>query len=495
MREVGQALYSKEAYKDENMILNLKGVTPAKLNQNTTWLWGNELRLSLLTLTEGSNAITSKKGIRPGDPSYYWDIMKELRMDVTVVKLCSAAGQPGIQGSFVEVEFTDNWLIPQWSVYTPDGLWQLRAVRFEQLSNGNCKYTLQPFEQRDEFIAADNFKAGLHWAIGATTVSASKSDGNYSNTQTPLKATNQFGYHRYSEQIAGAAANMVINFALTTEGGGETTAWMPQEMKMFEFKRKLVQEQDLWFSKYNRNSMGQIMITYPESKEPIPRGSGVKEMLTAANRQYSYYRLSLDLINYAITSSYDNRLDDMPPHIVIHCGQGFSREFHKCIERDAVAKGYFTALGLAEIKEAAGGLTYGNYFNAYKTIDGRTVTLVVDDVFTKGSHARTQLKNGIVYDDLPILSYTGVVLNHGNTSSGDRNIQMVYEEGRETVTGIYKGLSDVPSVWGAAPQHGTPIMSTRKDINSYEYFCSQGINITNPYTCFYMNMEFDLATL
>jgi hypothetical protein len=492
MREVGIQLFSREAYKDENMLLNLKGITPAKLNRNLTWLWGNELRLPLLSLTEGSNAVTSKKGIRPGDPSYYWDIMKELRWDVSVVKCLSNKTNAGANGQVVEVEFTDNWLIPQWSVHTPDLKWQLRAEKFEQLSNGNYKYTLRPFVTRDEGIDEANFSAGRYWSIAAPTVSQSKSDGNYSNTMTPLKATNQFGYHRFSEQIAGAAANMVINFSIMTEGGGETTAWMPQEMKWFEFKRRLVLEQDLWFSEYNRDAGGRIMLVDPESKEPIPRGSGIREMLVAANRQYTYYRLNLDLINYAISSSYDNRLDDMPPHIVIHCGQGFKREFHKCIMRDAISKGYFTALGMAEIKEHAGGLSYGNYFDSYRTIDGRIVTLVEDDVFTKGTIARTQLKNGIVYDDLPILSYTGVVLNHGNTGSGERNIQMVYEEGREVVTGVYKGLSDIPAVWGAVPQ---TIMSTRKDLSSYEYFCSQGINISNPYTCFYMNMEFDLATL
>ena len=495
MRELGKAYYSREQYKDENMLLNLKGITPHKLNRATTWLWGNELRLPLLTLTEGSNAVTAKQGIRPGDPSYTWSVMKELRWTVQVKGLAGTYTNPGINGTPIQVEFTDNWLIPQWSVISPDGQWQLRAESFTETSNGTYVYLLRPFVSKPEAIDAANFTAGLSWTIAAPTVSASKSDGNYSNTQTTIEAMNQFGYHRFSEQIAGAAANMVVEFALPVEGGGEKVAWMPYEMKMFEHKRKMVLEQDLWFSEYNRNAQGQIMLIDPESKEPIPRGAGIREMLVAANRQYTYSKLSLELIDYALTSSYDNRFDDNPPHIVIHCGQGFKREFHRACFRSAVANNYFTALGHAEIKEHSGGLTYGNYFNSYKTIDGRVITLVEDDVFTKGPIARTQLKNGIVYDDLPVLSYTGVVMNHGTTSQGDRNIMMVYEEGREVVSGIYKGLSDVPAVWGAAPQHGTPIMSTRKDINSYEYFCSQGINIFNPYTCFYMNMAFDLADI
>ena len=82
MRELGKAYYSREQYKDENMLLNLKGITPHRLNRATTWLWGNELRLPLLTLTEGSNAVTAKQGIRPGDPSYTWSVMKELRWTV-----------------------------------------------------------------------------------------------------------------------------------------------------------------------------------------------------------------------------------------------------------------------------------------------------------------------------------------------------------------------------------------------------------------------------
>lgn len=87
MKEIGSTIYSKEAYKDENMLLNLKGLTPTLLSRNLTWLWGNELKMPLLTLTEASGAVTTRKPIKAGNPQYYWNVMTKLKMTTQQVDL------------------------------------------------------------------------------------------------------------------------------------------------------------------------------------------------------------------------------------------------------------------------------------------------------------------------------------------------------------------------------------------------------------------------
>jgi hypothetical protein len=64
---------------------------------------------------------------------------------------------------------------------------------------------------------------------------------------------------------------------------------------------------------------------------------------------------------------------------------------------------------------------------------------------------------------------------------------MVAEEGREYITGIYKGMSPIPGVWGKLPSSSESFLGTRQDIAAYEVMGSGGIAITNPTTSFWLD--------
>ena len=70
--------------------------------------------------------------------------------------------------------------------------------------------------------------------------------------------TNQFGFHRFSKIITGNIANIVTEFELDYDDGSKGTLWMPYEMRQFEFMRRRLLEEDLWFSAYNRDINGVI---------------------------------------------------------------------------------------------------------------------------------------------------------------------------------------------------------------------------------------------
>ena len=67
-----------------------------------------------------------------------------------------------------------------------------------------------------------------------------------------------------------------------------------------------------------------------------------------------------------------------------------------------------------------------------------------------------------------------------------RNVQIVYEEGREWQVGVYKGMANLPKEWAVAAGN---LISDTKDIASYEVITSQGINILNPTTSFIMRRQ------
>ena len=160
-------------------------------------------------------------------------------------------------------------------------------------------------------------------------------------------------------------------------------------------------------------------------------------------------------------------------------------EVNRAIKTDALAASYYEKLGHEEIMSGKDGyLSYGKYFNQYKTIDGHVITFKYSKLFDQGSYAEMDKKNGRMYKGLPYESYNMVILDQSMNDDGERNIQLVGEKGREVVTGIYKGMSPLPGSWGAISD--SKLLSTTKDEASYQIFVSQGITLKNYTTSYFL---------
>ena len=221
-------------------------------------------------------------------------------------------------------------------------------------------------------------------------------------------------------------------------------------------------EEDLWFSEYNRDVNGIIHLTDEKTGEAIPRGAGVRDILRAVGNYETYGPiLTLSRLDRIIHRIFDSRIDTIVKEIVLYCGKGFSYMFNDAIYRDARFKNYFVTLGANEIESAGGWMSYGKYFNKYKLINGQTLTIKVVDIFDNGIRARRDREAGRTYNGLPLTSYTA---------------------------GVYLGMADVPDSWRAAK---TNQLSDRQDIASYEVLGSQGINIKNPTTSFWLDFALE----
>ena len=488
MRELYQTSYDSRGYSDENMLLNYGLIEPAVLSRNLTYMWGKDSDMFPLTmLTEGQGAFKSVKPISLNDTQYTWHTMGRMKHTSKIVGLVDANATPGLGRTPFEVIMSDNWFIKSYTAFSPDGQSQVRVQsEGEKVGVNRYRYTfeLQGGTAAD-FVAAVNFTEGAAWVMGAPTIAASKSDGSRSNTMAPGKLTNQFGLHRYSKEIAGNTANKVTVIEFDLEDGSKTNLWMPFDMKVFELDRKLYNESDLWLSEYNRDDRGVIHLKDPDTGEPIPRGAGVFQALRSFGLHDTYSNLTYAKLNNTINSVFDNRVDHTPMEVVLYTGKGGAREFHNAIMSDAEARQYFTPLGE---KNISGGtyLTYGAYFNQYRTIDNRLVTVKVSNYFDHGLIAEAQRANGDMIGGLPRDSYTMVFLDQSRSDDGERNIQLVSEAGREHIVGIYKGMSPLPGSWGAAE---SKVISTRRDIASYEVIDTAGIAFKNPMTSFYLTRQ------
>ena len=491
MREIGSVQYDSALYNDENTLLNFKLIAPTKLNQAFTHLWGRDTdKFPLLSMTEGQMSNIPKRALNGADTQYTWNIMGRDKLTSRVKRLVTPAigGLVGTGGSSIVVEMEDNIIPYQFGVLLSDGKSLLRA-NTDGAPTGRNTFTYTFVSQTGEGVAESNFTAGTHWALQVPTIAASKSDGTRTNRSSFNSAKNQYSFHRFSENIAGNISNKVLDFEFDVVVDGQThkyKQWIPYQMKLWEIKRKQLLEEDLWFSRYNRDKNGKVALNDPDTNEPIPRGAGVFEQLEAAGNDFTWSNFTRTVLDMVHDSVNQNRIGDSVGEKVLYCGKGFAREFTRSLERDAKFNNYFQSLGDKVIGTGKDGyLSYGAYFGQYKLQDGTIFTLKPVNMFTYGSRAEMQTKNGLTIDNLPLDSYTAVCIDHSTVSDKDlgdvRNVQMVYEQGREWQVGIYKGMATLPKEWAAASNN---IISDRKDIATYEIITSQGINILNPTTSF-----------
>ena len=491
MREILTTTYNSDKYTSENTLYKNGLVDPVELSSGLTYLYGKDSEMfPLLTLTSGQKGITAVKPKALNDTRYTWNVMGRMKHTSNVVGLVNSNNtKPGLGGTPFEVDFEDDWFVKFASVTTPDKQHTCRIQgNYNQI--GPKKYRAKLIiitGDVNEYVDTANFTAGSAWVMGAPIVGFSKSDGTTSNSMAPGKWTNQFGMYRFGKVITGNVSNKVVNIEFDTESGGKTNLWMPFEMKLFELDNRLMLEDKLWNSKYNRSSTGQIINKDDESGEALLEGAGIKDILYTTGQYDTYSTLTLAKLDGIINKIISNRVDvNSPMELVLYGGSGAIRMLNDAIKNDAVSKSFYEKLGSEEIMSGKDGwLSYGKYFNQYKTIDGHIITIKQANIFNHGLYAELDRANGNMYKSFPDESYNMFLLDHSATDNGDRNIEVVAEKGREVSTGIYKGMTPLPDAWGAMGDD--KFLSTRKDEASYEVMTSQGINMRNYTTSYWLN--------
>lgn len=491
MKEIQTIKYNSDKFTSENTLYKNGLIDPVELSSGLTYLYGKDSDMfPLLTLTDGQKGLTSIKPKALNDSRYTWNVMGRMKHTSNVVALVNSSNtKPGLGGTPFEVDFEDEWFVKYASITTPDKQ-NVCRIQGNHTQVGPNKYRVTLIiltGNPDEYVASSNFTAGSAWVMGAPVVGFSRSDGTTSNSMAPGKWTNQFGMYRFGKVITGNVSNKVVNIEFDTASGGKTNRWMPFEMKLFELDQRLMLEDKLWNSKYNRTASGIVFNKDAETGEPLPEGAGMKDILYTTGQYDTYSTLTIGKLDSVINKIVSNRVDSMAPmELVLYGGSGAIRMLNEAIKNDVTSKSFYEKLGSEEIMSGKDGwLSYGKYFNQYKTIDGHIITIKQANIFNHGLLAELDRKNGNMYKGFPDESYNMFLIDHSATDDGERNIEVVGEAGRERITGIYKGLTPLPVEWAA--MGNDKFISTRKDEASYEVMVSQGINMRNYTTSYWLN--------
>lgn len=185
----------------------------------------------------------------------------------------------------------------------------------------------------------------MYWAMSAPTVSESYSKGNRSNTMGPAGMTSQLEFYRYSKEIAGNLANVVTQYQFQNDNGGTSNLWINEEMRQFNLHMRVMNEERLWKSEYNRLPDGTIPLKDHDNGKPIPRTAGMLEICRESNYDTYGEVLTLNKLERTVGDVLDRDTQDGDKNIALMGGKGFIRDFEMAIRTDAKENGFITPLG------------------------------------------------------------------------------------------------------------------------------------------------------
>lgn len=487
LREVSRGNYDTRGYSNEETIAHLMLSKPEEINNTLTYTYGmDDDRFPLTFLTEGQGSV-GVKDISTVD--WTWKTMGRMRFNDCVLYFNSSNTTPGKGGAMFEVEFAEHIIIEQYGLMAPDGVTQVRVMKdLGAGAHGGFLYRLKlTTPNPNAYVNPANLTKGKYWSMTAPTISESYSKGNRSNVMGPGKMRSQLEFHRYSKEIAGDQANVIVTYEFKTKDGGTTNLWINEEMRQFDINCRIMDEERLWLSEYNRDINGQVTLIDADNGQPIPHTAGMFEICRESNYDTYGEYLTLNKIERTVGDVLSKDTDTGSMEVVLMGGKGFMQDFDSAIRNDARSEGFATPLGDKMIQDFDGGLSYGNYFRRYKTVDGHIITVKHLPFLDNGTIAENAKSNGMIHprSGLPITSHQACMIDL-STYNGDRNVRKVRKKNEIYKCGILKGLTDVPASWGSVP---TNSISTEIDMSRYEIKNSYGLQVNNAKKMFMLSCK------
>lgn len=477
LREVSRGNYDDRGYSNEETIAHLMLSKPEEINNTLTYTYGmDDDRFPLTFLTEGQG----NAGVKNiATVQWTWKTMGRMKFNDYVLWFSDANTTPGKGGAMFDVEFATHWLIEQYGLIAPDGHTQVRIMKdLGEGTHGGYLYRLKlTTPDPNSFVDLENLKVGKYWSMTAPTISESYSKGNRSNVMGPGKMTSQLEFHRYSKEIAGNISNVIVTYEFKTKGGGTTNLWINEEMRQHDIQLRIMDEERLWLAEYNRNENGEILLIDPDNGQPIPHTAGMMQICRESNYDTYGEVLTLNKIERTIGDILDKDTDTGSMEVVLMGGKGFMEDFDMAMRNEARSEGFATPLGDKMIDKFEGGLSYGNYFRRYKTVDGHIITVKHLPFLDHGTLAENAKSNGMIHprSGRPTTSHQAFLIDL-SSYNGERNVRKIRQKGQIYKVGILKGLTDIPASWGAVPNNS---ISTEIDMSRYEIKNSYGLQVNN----------------
>lgn len=486
MKEISRGRYEDRGYSNEESIAYLQLTKPVEINAFLTYNYGmDDDRFPLTFMTEGQGRTGT---VDIDTVQWTWNVMGRMKFTDMLTHCEVIQGKTGIGGQEFEVHFATHWFIEQYGLVLPDGKTTVRIQKDLGESPYGYAYLVKlTTPNPNSYVSDELLTPGLYWSMSAPTVSESYSKGNRSNTMSPGKMTSQLEFHRYSKEIAGNLANTVCKYEFKDASGRTSNLWINEEMRQFNLTMRVMNEERLWISEYNRNQNGEIPLKDRDNGKPIPHTAGMLEICRESNYDTYGEFLTLSKIKRTVGDVLSRDTDDGQMTIVLMGGKGFLEDFDEAMKMDAKENGFLTPLGDKEIQGSSDSLTYGAYFRKYKTVDGHTIVAKHASYFDKGTVAEAQKQNGYIHprSGYPMSSHRACFIDFSNYE-GNQNVRMVRQKNQIYKAKVLKGLTDVPASWGVPDSN---YIATEIDMSRFEIKTSFGLQVNNSNKMFMLECE------
>ncbi len=319
MKEISRGRYEDRGYSNEESIAYLQLTKPVEINAFLTYNYGmDDDRFPLTFMTEGQGRTGT---VDIDTVQWTWNVMGRMKFTDMLTHCEVIQGKTGIGGQEFEVHFATHWFIEQYGLVLPDGKTTVRIQKDLGESPYGYAYLVKLTTPNPEaFVADELLTPGLYWSMTAPTVSESYSKGNRSNTMSPGKMTSQLEFHRYSKEIAGNLANTVCKYEFKDESGRTSNLWINEEMRQFNLTMRVMNEERLWVSEYNRNANGEVALKDRDNGKPIPHTAGMLEICRESNYDTYGEYLTLSKIKRTVGDVLTRDTDDGHMDIVLMGG-------------------------------------------------------------------------------------------------------------------------------------------------------------------------------
>ena len=458
-------IFNSEGMTDENSLANAMLTQPDKLSPVITHLAGREdRRFPLSFLTEGMNNVKELNDIQ-----YDYPVMGKLRKAVMCVDLKGT----GIGGSPVYLTFTEKRFPKQYLIESPDGL-QFRIEDDPVEGEKGWVYRCVIATMEHESIVEADVVGKLFSQLFAPVTPYGGSTGNESYWAAPSSMRNQITAIRKSYRFEGNAQNRVVNIEFDVPGKGKTSLWVDFEEWQYMLQWKEEVETLYWYSRYNRNSEGKVLLRDANGKV-ITLGSGVLEQIPNYD---TYAKLTAKKLKNVVRDAVYGASDASEMNITLFTGTGGMEEFDEAMKEEVAMGAYIKNTDpKAFINGSSNALSLGGFFTQYKHIDGHSITVRKLPLFDNGPRANNSYKHPRT--GLPLESYRMIFLDM-SSYDGEPNIKMVYQKGRSERRWAVAGMEIPPGF------SGNNLRANDIDQGSVHFFKTGGISIRRATNCIHL---------
>lgn len=465
-----QDTYNDAGYSSVTHLSNALQTKSEMLSPIVTHLYGSDAQFGsknfpLSFITEGMKNIKSINSI-----DYHYPVIGRPKKTSTIGKTTYVAGEkPGLGNTKFAIYFKDRWFSKGMVIISPSR----HQVRIQEDptfddASGMYKYMVQNMNPaKTLYCPIADLKAGVTWGRIIVKVGIEDSRGTESRSYSPGQATNQLSIVRDSYRYKGNVQNKIMVIEINA-GGKKTKYWSEWEMYLRNLEWKEKCETDLWYSEYNKNENGEIVLIDEDSGAVIPSGAGLLQQIP--NEEH-YSQMTTKKLESIITDVFFNASDSTAVNVEIFTGTGGLREADRAMKQ---ASSGFTLVDTKQISGSGNEMVFGAYFKVFKHIDGHTVTFRHLPLLDGGTMADISAKHPI--DGLPMESYNMYIVDN-STYDGERNIQYVSEKGRENIE-FYVSGATVPMGYPS-----TMNRASDRDSASIHWMKSQGICVKKPTNC------------